>query len=183
MSLRTTGLGKTIAEGGGHPPRLGLRAGPSELPQLPPRSNTVTTTSEMCGFSSFPWCSPGTAPHLQQASHLNVLFRESPRCSCAGQAAVEPGSSRLAQRGNPHPGSPGGPPLIPVIQTSPPSAHVQGGHRESWERNSVERQLLLKRRMEHQDGRKPRSRISHSSSFPLQVPDPIGGALGATYNS
>ena len=81
MSLRTIGLGKTIAEGGGHPPRLGLRAGPSELPQLPPRSNTVTTTSEMCGFSSFPWCSPGTAPHLQQASHLNVLFRESPRCS------------------------------------------------------------------------------------------------------
>ena len=80
MSLRTTGLGKTIPEGGGHPPGLELRAGPSwsELPQLPHRSNPVTTTSEMCGFSSFLWCSPGTAPHLRQASHLNILFRESP---------------------------------------------------------------------------------------------------------
>ena len=83
MSLRTTGLGKMIPEGGGHPPGLGLRAGPSwsELPQLPHRSNPVTTTSEMCGFSSFLWCSPGTAPHLRQASHLNILFRESPRRS------------------------------------------------------------------------------------------------------
>ena len=69
-----------IPEGGGHPPGLELRAGPSwsELPQLPHRSNPVTTTSEMCGFSSFLWCSPGTAPHLRQASHLNILFRESP---------------------------------------------------------------------------------------------------------
>lgn len=81
MSLRTTGLGKTIPEGGGPLPGLGLRAGPSELPQLPPRSDTVTTTSEMCGFSSFLRCSPGTAPHLQQASRLNILFRESPRRS------------------------------------------------------------------------------------------------------
>lgn len=61
-------------------------------------------------------------------------------------------------------------PLLPIILAS---AHVEGRHHESWERNLLERQLFMKRRMKkHHDDRKLCSRIFHSSNFPLQVPAP-----------